>query len=121
MLPWLQIYDNTNYGRYLPYFTALLDSLSHEYSILFENGLFAQSMSGKPYSSVAIYIWIESNHELKSKLKSRWIAILKNEKQLLSHTRNVNNINRLRNSVHEHANYNNNTNEKHSDCSVRRL
>ena len=60
MLPWLRIYDNTNYGRHLPYFTAVLDSLSPEYSPFFKNGLFAQSMSGKSYSCVAIDICIES-------------------------------------------------------------
>jgi len=39
-----------------------------------------------------------------SKLKSGWLAILNNEKQLLSNTRNVNNINRVRRAVHQHAN-----------------
>ena len=39
----------------------------------------------------------------ESKLKNGWLAILSNEKQLLTNTLNVNNINRLRNTVHKHA------------------
>ena len=35
-----------------------------------------------------------------SKLKSGWLSILKNEKQLLVHSRNCNNIAYIRNTVH---------------------
>jgi serine/threonine protein kinase len=38
-----------------------------------------------------------------SKMKAGWLRILKNEKMLLSHTRNANNVNRVRASVHSDA------------------
>jgi len=44
--------------------------------------MFAQSMTGNPYSCVALDIWIESTMNKGSKLKSGWLAILNNEKQL---------------------------------------
>ena len=47
-----------------------------------EDGMFAQSMTGNPYSCVALDIWIESTMNKGSKLKSGWLAILNNEKQL---------------------------------------
>jgi len=44
-----------------------------------ESGLFAQSMTGKPYSRVALDIWIESTMNKGFKLESGWLAILNNE------------------------------------------
>ena len=120
MLPWIQIYDNDKYGRHLPDFTAVLESLPPSQAEFMESGMFAQSMTGKPYSSVALDIRIESTMNKGSKLKSGWLAILKNEKQLLSNTRNVNNINRIRASVHRHADYEKQTRKKHADSSQSR-
>ena len=80
MLPWMQIYDNDKYGRRLPDFIAVLDSLPPSQAEFMESGMFAQSMTGKPHSSVALDIWIESTMNKGSKLKSGWLAILKNEK-----------------------------------------
>ena len=60
MLPWMQIYDNNKYGRHLPDFTAVLDTLSVDQTAFMESAMFAQSMTGKPYSCVALDIWIES-------------------------------------------------------------
>jgi len=104
MLPWMQIYDNDKYGWHLPDFIGVLDNLPVEHAAFMEDGMFAQSMTGNPYSCVALDIWIESTMNKGSKLKSGWLAILNSEKQLLSNTRNVNNINRVRRAVHHHAN-----------------
>ena len=93
MLPWMAIYDNDKYSRHLPDFIAVLDNLSDEQEAFMQDGLFAQSMTGNPYSCVALDIWIESTMNKGSKLKSGWLAILNNEKQLLSNAQNVNNIN----------------------------
>ena len=60
MLPWLKVYGNSNYGRHLPDFTAAIDNLTPEQESFMESGMFAQSMSGNPYSFVALDIWIES-------------------------------------------------------------
>ena len=78
MLPWLTVYGNSNYGRHLSDFTAAMDNLTEEYFM--ENGMFAQSMTGNPYSCVALDIWIESTMNKGSKMKAGWLAILNNEK-----------------------------------------
>ena len=116
MLPWMQIYDNDKYGRHLPDFIAVLDTLPADQAAFMEDGMFSQSMTGNPYSCVALDIWIESTMNKGSKLKSGWLAILNNEKQLLSNTRNVNNINRIRRAVHHHANHRRKGKAKHADC-----
>ena len=121
MLPWMQIYDNDRYGRYLPDFTAVLDTLPVDQTAFMDSGLFAQSMTGKPYSCVALDIWIESTMNKGSKLKSGWLSILNNEKQLLSNTRNVNNVNRLMRCVQHHAYRKENMSEKHVDCSKSKM
>ena len=117
MLPWMQIYDNDRYGRYIPDFTTVLDTLPADQDAFMGSGLFAQSMTGKPYSCVTFDIWIESTMNKGSKLKSGWVAILNNEKQLLSNTRNVNNVNRIKKSIHCHADYKKLSKQKHADCS----
>ena len=61
MLPWMRIYDNDKYGRHLPDFTAVLDTLPEDQTAFMESGMFAQSMTGKPYSCVALDIWIVNN------------------------------------------------------------
>ena len=62
--------------------------------------MFAQSKTGKPYSCIALDMWIETSMNKGSKLKAGWLAILSNEKQLLSNIRNVNYINRVRTRIH---------------------
>lgn len=106
MLPWMQIYDNDMYGRHLSDFTTVLDTFPANQAKFMKSGMFVQPMSGKPYSCVALDIWIESTMNKGSKLKCGWLAIRKNEKQLLSNTRNINNINWKRASVHHHADQN---------------
>ena len=61
------------------------------------------------------------NNEQGLKLKSGWLAILNNEKQLLSNTRNVNNINRVRAAVHRHASRKKKGIERHADCSSNKM
>lgn len=121
MLPWMHIYDNDRYGRHLPDFIAVLESLPQIQADFMESGMFAHSMTGKPYSCVALDIWIESTMNKGSKLKSGWLAILKNEKQLLSNTRNVNNVNRIRLCVHRHANHKRRGSRQHADCAPRKM
>ena len=45
---------------------------------------------------------IEVTTNKDSKLKSGWLSILKNEKQLLVYSRNYNNIACMRNALHCH-------------------
>ena len=57
--------------------------------------MFAQSMTGNPYSCVALEIWIESTMNKGSELKNGWLAILNNEEQLASNERNAISVNRI--------------------------
>lgn len=53
---------------------------------------FTQSITGNPYSNMAWDMWIECIMNKGSKMKSGWLSILQNEKQLLVHSTNVNNV-----------------------------
>ncbi|KAG7175326.1 BLOC-1-related complex subunit 6-like [Homarus americanus] len=117
MLPWMTIYDNDKYGQYLPDFSAVLDNLQGEQAEYMENGLFAQFMTGKPYS----FMWLESTMNKGSKLESDWLVILNHEKPLLSNTPNIKNVNRVRASVHHHANPNKNADMKHADSAMSKI
>ena len=70
MRPWLKAYDNNKYSRVLPDFCAILYSVPKEQDDFLEKGMFAQSMTGNPYSCVALQIWIESTMNKGSKLKN---------------------------------------------------
>ena len=50
MIPWMQIYDNNHYGKWHVEFWAEVSSLPEEVAQYMEQGLFAQSTSGKPYA-----------------------------------------------------------------------
>ena len=120
MRPWLKAYDNNKYSCVLPDFCAILYSLPKEQDDFFEKGMFAQSMTGNPYSCVALQIWIESTMNKGSKLKNGWRAILNNEKQIASNVCNANNINRIRGIVLNQANQKKRK-TKHADCSKSRI
>ena len=121
MLSWLQVYGNDKYGRHLPDFVASLDSLTNEQKDFFEHDMFVHSVTGNPYSCVALDLWIDSTMNKGSKLKNGWLAILNNEKQLESNVRNVNNVNRIRGLMLNHAKHKKSKKTKHIDCSKSKL
>jgi len=82
--------------------------------------MFAQSITGNPYSCVALDIWIESTINKGSKPKSGSLAILNNEKQP-SNTQDVNNVNRVRRAVHQHADHKRLWKAQHADCLSSRM
>ena len=104
MMPWLQVYDNDKYGRWLVEFWLEISCLQEEKAQHMRDGLFAQSMTDKPYSCLPLDLWIEMMMNKGSKMKAGWLRILKNEQMLLSHVRNANLINRIRVCVHVIAN-----------------
>ena len=63
---------------------------------------------------------IEVTMNKDSKLKSGWLSILKNEKQLLVHSRNCKNIACIRNALHCHIGTKKGV-YKHTESSPRRL
>eukprot|EP00794_Sanderia_malayensis_P017851 gene17851-19634_t len=104
MLPWMQIYDNNKYGRWLVEFWLQMSCLPEEKAQYLYQGLFAQSMTGKPYSCLPLDLWIEMTMNKGSKMKAGWKRILQNEKMLMIHTRNANSVNRVRVALHAMAN-----------------
>ena len=115
MLPWMLQYDRIMHGRWLPYFwITLLNLPQDQFCFLQDN--FAQTLKGSPYSIMAWCMWIETTMNKSSKLKSGWLSILKNEKQLLVHSRNVNNIARVRNAHNSKAERKYSNKLKHAEC-----
>jgi hypothetical protein len=119
MLPWLGAYDNNNYFRWLPHFWSMLSSLPPDRRNYLEQN-FAHSITGNPYSGQPLDMIIEITMNKGSKLKSGWLSMLKNEKQLLVHSRNVNNVNRIRRAVHEFIDKKK-IGRKHTDASPYRM
>ena len=59
MIPWMQIYDNDKYGRWLVEFWLVISSLPDDQAKYMGEGVFAQSMTGNPYSCLPLDLWIE--------------------------------------------------------------
>ena len=67
------------------------------------DGLFSLAITG----CLSLDLWIEMTMKKKSKIKTRWSRMLKNELMLLVHTRTVIFSNRIRVSLHAMENYSN--------------
>ncbi len=118
MMPWLVIYDQTNYGRWLPHFWALSALPAEQTQFLSSN--FSQSMTGNPYSSIPWDLWIEMTMNKGSKMKAGWLSILRNEKQLMANTRNTNNLGRIRAALHNQVNWKQ-LSQNHNECASARM
>ena len=81
---------------------------------------FTQSITGNPYSNLAWDMWIECTMNKGSKMKSGWLSILKNEKQLLVHNRNVNHVMRIR-AAHNFQANRRESKLKHVECSSKQI
>ena len=68
MLPGILVYNNHDYGKWLPYYWAMVSSLPYEKKNYFSEN-FAQSMSGLQQSNQPTNLWIEVTMNLDSKLK----------------------------------------------------
>ena len=113
------VYDQTNYGRWLPHFWAMLFSLPSEQTGFISNN-FALSMTGNPYSSIPWDLWIEMTMNKGSKMKAGWLSILRNEKQLMADTRNAINIGRIRAALHKQVGHKQ-LSHKHTECAPARM
>ena len=98
MIPWMLSYDNSNYGRWLPVFWLDMVTLSDEHTE-YMSEIFAQSMTGNAYSAMPPDMWIECTMNKNSKLKAGWKRLLKNERGLMIHIKNMNNVNIVRNTL----------------------
>ena len=119
MMPWMVAYDNNRYGRWLPNFWAMLTSLPAD-QVTFLRTDFTQSITGNPYSNMAWDMWIECTMNKGSKMKSGWLSILQNEKQLLVHSRNVNSVAKIR-AAHNALANRKPAKRKHVECGPKRM
>ena len=103
MIPWMQIYDNSNYGKWLVEFWTEISTLTKAIDEHMIKGLSAQFLTGNPYSCLPLDTWIEMTMNKVSKMKADWKNMLKNETMLPSHAENANLINRIRVSMHKLA------------------
>ena len=101
MLPWLTVYDNNQYSCWLLQFWSELPNLPRDQERFLEES-YAHSLTGNPYSGMSLDMIIEVTTNKGSKLKSDWLQILKNEKQILVHSRNDNNTACICNALHHH-------------------
>lgn len=58
MLPWMQIYDNSRYGRWMVEYWLELSNRPEERTAYMTDGLFFQSITGKPYFCLPLDLWI---------------------------------------------------------------
>ena len=91
-------YNQTEYLRYLSDFWAMIENLDEDQATFFESH-FVQSMTGLPYSSMPLDMWIEVTMNLCSKLKAGWLRLLQNEKQLFVTATNANNVLRVKSTI----------------------
>ena len=119
MLPWMQVYDRKKYGKWLPEYLSEISTLPDNVSEHMES-IFAQSITGHPYSRIPLDLWIEMTMNKGSKMKAGWKKILHNETMLTTHTRNANYVNRVRSSLHKSLNTKS-YGSKHKDNTARRL
>ena len=103
MMPWMMIYDNTNYSRWLPVFWMEMSSLAEEHVQSIKE-IFSQSLTGNSYSSLPPDLWIECTMNKGSKMKAGWKRLLKNEIGLHIHVKNTNNISTVRHFLENHIN-----------------
>ena len=99
VLPWLHLYDNVNYAKWLSEFWTKISNLPNDIDAEMPS-FFSHSITGKPYSSIPTDLWIEMTMNKGSKMKAGWQRILGNETMLCAHIRSGNFINQLRMSLH---------------------
>ncbi len=92
MLPWMAAYDNLHYSRYLRIYWSMMKGLSEEENYYMKQGLFSASLSGLPFSAIPYDQWIEVTMNKGSKMKGAWIGITKNEAMFNIHTKTVNKV-----------------------------
>ncbi|KAG0720537.1 hypothetical protein GWK47_048318 [Chionoecetes opilio] len=83
------------------FFTMTDALLQNVHAVAFLCTDFTQSITGNPYSNIAWDMWIECTMNKGSKMKYGCLSILQNEKQLLVHSRNMNNVTQQKRSQEE--------------------
>ena len=120
-IPRMQTNDNNNYRKWLVEFWTEISTLTKAIDEHMTKGLFAQSLTGNPYSRLPVDMWIEMTMNKGSKMKAVWENVLKNETVLLSHTRSPNLINKIRISTHKLADSKKANKHVHKENQTRRL
>ena len=103
MILWMQIYGNNNYAKWRDEFWLEISTLLGEINANMKHDLFAQSITGKPYTCLPLDLWIEMTMNKGSKMKTGLNTI------------NANLVNRIKVSLREVANLKPSTSEQHRE------
>ena len=101
MLPWMIIYDNEHYSRYLTLYWARMKSLNKADTKWMAYGHFSFSLTGRPYSSIPPDQTIEMCMNKESKIKGGWIGITKNLSMMNTNSQTVNKIATIKDTLME--------------------
>eukprot|EP00794_Sanderia_malayensis_P006688 gene6688-7444_t len=104
MLPWMAVYDQINYTRYMTLYWADMMNLTDEQREFMKNGMFCASISGRPFSGLPFDQWKEMTMNKGSKMKSGWVGFTKNESMLYTHTETISKIESTRQALHAATN-----------------
>ena len=72
VMPWMHMYDNVNYARYLPVCWSMLKSLDEDIAAHTKAGYFSFSLTCKLFSSLPPDQTIEIKMNRSSKIKEGW-------------------------------------------------
>ena len=100
-------------------FWSVLTNLPRDLDSFLEEN-YTHSLTGNQYSGMSLDMIIKVTMNKGSTLKSGWLSMLRNEKQLLVQSRNCNNIACIRNAVHLHMGTKKGV-YKHTESSTQRL
>ena len=100
ILPWMAVYDGTNYTRYMSIYWVEMYNLNEDAKSYREKGLFTASLTGLPFSAIPHGQWIEMTMNKGSKMKGGWIGFTKNESMVNIHTHTVNDMMQIRDTLH---------------------
>ena len=103
MLPWMAVYDSTNYTRYMSIYWVEMYNLNEDAKSYMEKGLFTASLTGLPFSAIPLDQWIEMTMNKGTKMKGGWIGFTKNESMVNIHTHTVNDMMQIRDKLHSRA------------------
>ena len=119
-LPWMAVYDSTNYTRYMSIYWVEMYNLNEDAKSYMEKGLFTASLTGLPFSTIPHDQWIEMTMNKDSKMKGGWIGFTKNESMVNIHTHAVNDMVQIRDALHSRASLKS-TKQNHAANSKSRL
>lgn len=99
----MAVYNSLHYTRYMKIIWSTMNNLDEEATSYIKNGLFSASLSGRSFSAIPHDQWIEITMNKGSKMKGGWIGVTQNESAINVHTKIINKIGMVRETLHRAA------------------